>query len=54
MLVGSILKKFMVSVGKNFVEVHHVKPLSTIGEEIAIDPKNELINVPVIETFPFI
>ncbi|WP_425589457.1 HNH endonuclease, partial [Peribacillus simplex] len=24
--------------GKDFIEVHHVKPLSTIGEEVAIDP----------------
>jgi hypothetical protein len=31
--------------GKDFIEVHHVKPLSTIGEEVAIDPKNDLVPV---------
>jgi hypothetical protein len=31
--------------GKDFIEVHHVKPLSTIGEKVAIDPKNDLVPV---------
>ncbi|EJR56560.1 hypothetical protein IIM_00492 [Bacillus cereus VD107] len=31
--------------GKDFIEVHHVKPLSTIGEEIVIDPKEDLVPV---------
>ncbi|WP_082683311.1 HNH endonuclease [Fictibacillus sp. FJAT-27399] len=31
--------------GKDFIEVHHVNPLSTIGEEVSIDPKNDLVPV---------
>jgi hypothetical protein len=31
--------------GKDFIEVHHVKPLSAIGEQVAIDPKNDLVPV---------
>lgn len=31
--------------GKDFIEVHHVKPLSTIGEQVVIDPKADLVPV---------
>lgn len=31
--------------GKDFIEVHHVKPLSTIGEEVAVNPKEDLVSV---------
>lgn len=31
--------------GKDFIEVHHVKPLSTIGKEVDIDPKEDLMPV---------
>lgn len=31
--------------GKDFIEVHHVKPLSSIGEEVSIDPKEDLVPV---------
>jgi 5-methylcytosine-specific restriction enzyme A len=31
--------------GKDFIEVHHVKPLSSIGEEVVIDPMGDLIPV---------
>ncbi|MFS0596653.1 HNH endonuclease [Peribacillus frigoritolerans] len=31
--------------GKDFIEVHHVKPLSTIGEEVVIDPEKDLVPV---------
>jgi hypothetical protein len=31
--------------GQDFIEVHHVKPLSTIGEEVEIDPKEDLVPV---------
>ncbi|WP_419721582.1 HNH endonuclease [Peribacillus frigoritolerans] len=34
----------MVKQGKDFIKVHHVKPLSTIGEEVAIDPKEDLLH----------
>ncbi|MDM5187565.1 HNH endonuclease [Bacillus sp. DX4.1] len=27
------------------MEVHHLKPLSTIGEEVAINPKEDLVPV---------
>jgi predicted restriction endonuclease len=29
--------------GKDFIEVHHVKPLSTIGKEVVIDPTEDLV-----------
>jgi HNH endonuclease len=29
--------------GKDFIEVHHVKPLSTLESETIIDPKNDLV-----------
>lgn len=31
--------------GKDFIEVHHIKPLSAIKEEIIIDPKEDLVPV---------
>jgi hypothetical protein len=31
--------------GKDFIEVHHIKPLSTIGEEVSIDPEKDLLPV---------
>ena len=31
--------------GKDFIEVHHIKPLSTIGEEVATDPEKDLVPV---------
>ena len=31
--------------GKNYIEVHHVVPLSYIGEEIKINPKTDLITL---------
>lgn len=31
--------------GKDFIEVHHVKPLHTIGEETAINPETDLVPV---------
>lgn len=31
--------------GKDFIEVHHIKPLSTIGEEVFIDPRGDLVPV---------
>lgn len=30
-------------IGKEFIEVHHIKPLSSIGEETDIDPRTDLI-----------
>jgi 5-methylcytosine-specific restriction enzyme A len=31
--------------GKDFIEVHHVKPLSSIGEGVVIDPMEDLVPV---------
>ncbi|MGE7662657.1 HNH endonuclease [Peribacillus sp. NPDC097197] len=31
--------------GKDFIEVHHIKPLSTIQEEVAINPATDLVPV---------
>lgn len=32
-------------IGKNFIEVHHIKPLATLDEEVVIDPATDLICV---------
>lgn len=29
--------------GKEFIEVHHIKPLSTLDEEIEVNPKTDLV-----------
>jgi 5-methylcytosine-specific restriction enzyme A len=31
--------------GKDYIEVHHVKPLSSIGKEVSINPKEDLVPV---------
>ncbi|UGB33158.1 HNH endonuclease [Metabacillus sp. B2-18] len=31
--------------GKNFIEIHHIKPLSTLDEVIEIDPEKDLVPV---------
>lgn len=31
--------------GKDFIEIHHIKPLSTIQEEVVIDPEADLVPV---------
>jgi 5-methylcytosine-specific restriction protein A len=31
--------------GKDFIEVHHIKPLSTFDEAVEIDPENDLVPV---------
>ncbi|MFC0189455.1 HNH endonuclease [Fictibacillus aquaticus] len=31
--------------GKDFIEVHHVMPLSTLGQEVLINPKDDLVPV---------
>lgn len=31
--------------GKNYIEVHHIKPLASLDEEINVDPKTDLICV---------
>lgn len=29
--------------GKDFIEIHHVRPLSSVGEEVEINPKDDLV-----------
>ncbi|PGQ44865.1 HNH endonuclease, partial [Bacillus thuringiensis] len=29
--------------GKDFIEIHHIKPLSTLEEAIVIDPETDLV-----------
>ena len=31
--------------GKDFIEVHHLRPISTVGEEVVIDPQTDLAPV---------
>jgi len=31
--------------GSNFIEVHHLKPVSSLEEETGIDPKTEMVVV---------
>lgn len=30
-------------IGKGFIEIHHIKPMSSIKEEIIVDPKTDLV-----------
>ena len=30
-------------IGRNFIEVHHVKPLCSLNEEVIIDPMTDLV-----------
>jgi 5-methylcytosine-specific restriction protein A len=32
-------------IGKNFIHVHHIVPLSSIGEEYAVNPKIDLVSL---------
>lgn len=40
-----ILKSFYGENGKDFIEIHHVKPLSTLEEATEIDPEIDLVPV---------
>lgn len=31
--------------GKDFIEVHHIKPLSDVGEDVEVDPEKDLVCV---------
>lgn len=42
---GFNFEEFYGEHGKDFIEVHHIKPLSTLEEAIEIDPENDLIPV---------
>lgn len=45
MACGFDFEAFYGEAGKNYIEVHHTKPLSDIGEEISIDPEKDLVCV---------
>jgi 5-methylcytosine-specific restriction protein A len=32
-------------IGRNFIHVHHIVPISTIGQEYQIDPEKDLVPV---------
>lgn len=40
---GFDFEKTYGSIGKHFIEVHHIKPVSTIGEGYIIDPIKDLV-----------
>lgn len=42
---GLNFQSFYGEIGKSFIHVHHIKPLSEIGEEYKIDPENDLVPV---------
>lgn len=43
MACGFNFEKVYGDYGKNFIEVHHIKPLFELNSEISVDPKNDLI-----------
>lgn len=42
---GFDFEAFYGKIGKNFIEVHHIKPLSELNKEYIVDPVNDLIPV---------
>lgn len=42
---GFDFEKIYGEVGKGYIEVHHRKPLSSVNQEVVIDPKEDLITV---------
>lgn len=42
---GFNFEKVYGNLGKDYIEVHHIKPLSTLNEEVKINPKTDLICV---------
>lgn len=43
MACGFDFKEFYGEIGSDFIEVHHVKPLYSLDEEIEIDPNSDLV-----------
>ena len=43
MICGFDFEAFYGEAGRNFIEVHHVKPLSDTREEVVVDPKKDLV-----------
>lgn len=42
---GMNFEKIYGEIGKNFIHVHHIKPLSEIGQEYQVNPINDLVPV---------
>lgn len=42
---GFNFKGFYGDIGENFIEVHHIKPLHTLDEEVIINPETDLVCV---------
>ena len=40
---GLIFEKVYGPLGKNFIEVHHTKPLSSVDEEVVVDSEKDLV-----------
>ena len=45
MVCGFNFKDFYGDHGRDYIEVHHVKPLSTLDEEVVINPQTDLVCV---------
>lgn len=45
MICGFGFEEFYGEFGRNFIELHHIKPLSEINEEVEINPETDLICV---------
>lgn len=43
MICGFDFEAVYGEVGRNFIEVHHIKPLAEVGEEIEINPETDLV-----------
>lgn len=44
-ICGFSFEKMYGEIGKNYIHVHHLKPLSEIKEEYVMNPKEDLIPV---------
>jgi len=47
-ITNRIIEKAYGDIGKNYIHVHHIKPLSEITQEYKVDCKNDLI--PIVPT----
>ena len=44
-ICGFDFEAFYGELGKNYIHVHHIVPLSKINKEYSVDPKNDLVPV---------
>ena len=51
MACGFSFQKVYGDRGKDYIEVHHVKPLATTGEAIDVDPATDLVVDSISELF---